>query len=265
MWTVPVREVGLGRYSRIFHLSHTHCGTAPFFTRSRLNWSQGWHKICSNVPGQMCRRVSISYPGYKSQLAPGLTSPFDWIALQKPHSLSPTDWTVVTLKCFSPVGPFCSGESEIWAGELEKYKSIPRQIRMTLTWCLTPGGDSQVTCGTQSSSGPRLIIKRNHWVVWDTVFLMEILPSLKVYVSLLHSALNPSWYSLCTLEHWPLQLSVAFLSGPKILGTQHTNETPMHFLAHIWSYWQGILITRPKRYTYRHSSVLEHDQISENS
>ena len=99
MWTVPVREVGLGRYSRMSH--------SYFFTRPRLNWSHRWHKICSSVLGQLCRRVSISYPGYKSWLAPSPTSPFDWIALQKPHSLSPTDWTVVTLKCFSPVGPFC--------------------------------------------------------------------------------------------------------------------------------------------------------------
>ena len=42
---LTVREVGLGRYSRIFHLSHTHCGTAPFFTRPRLNRSHRWHKI----------------------------------------------------------------------------------------------------------------------------------------------------------------------------------------------------------------------------
>ena len=102
-----------------------------------------------------------------------------WVGLtelQKPRSLSPTDWTVVTLKCFSPVGPFCSGESEIWAVELSKYKSISRQIRMTLTWWLTPWDDTWVTCATQSSSGPRLIIKRNHWVVQQsrTQFFWEI-------------------------------------------------------------------------------------------
>ena len=138
---------------------------------------------------------------------------------------------------------------------------------MTLTWCLTPGGDSQVTCGTQSSSGPRLIIKRNHWVVWDTVFHGDLALFKNLCLSSAPSSHSFLIFSLHLRALATSTLSCILIRAKNIWETAYkwNTKAPLGSMAHVWSYWQGISITRPKRYTYRHSSVLEHDQISENS
>ena len=188
----------VSQYQNFSHLS-------SFFPRPRLNWRHmGEIKlapVCFDKCVDECRSVGKAGLHHSQYVLVGFVA--------KTSLSVTTDWTVVTLKCFSPVGPFCSGESEIWAVELSKYKSISRQIRMTLTWWLTPWDDTRVTCATQSSSGPRLIIKRNHWVVqqsrtqffWEIRFFSYELPP--------HTS---SWCFLCTGR-----LNPRMHSDPKIL------------------------------------------------
>ena len=105
---------------------------------------------------------------WKFSVVARLASGFDWIAVQKAHSLSPADWTVVTLKCFSsPVGPFCSGESEIWgeaSREIQKYfETNPGDTHLMLDtwgWHLSDVSDTIF-------QWPGLIIMGRCWVVFD--------------------------------------------------------------------------------------------------
>ena len=121
----------------------------------------------------LCKEIDLLGCGekWKFSVVARLASGFDWIAVQKAHSLSPADWTVVTLKCFSsPVGPFCSGESEIWGeaeGKIQKYfETNPSDTHLMLDtwgWHLSDVGDTIF-------QRPQLIINRRCWVVFDMFF-----------------------------------------------------------------------------------------------
>ena len=177
----------------------------------------------------LCKEIDLLGCGekWKFPVVARLASGFDWIAVQKAHSLSPADWTVVTLKCFSsPVGPFCSGESEIWgeaSREIQKYfETNPSDTHLMLDtwgWHLSDVGDTIF-------QRPQLIINRRCWVVFDMFFDKKTL--LNMGVPSLHSwrhlSIVLAWYSWCTSH------SAAFLSGPRISRWQNTNEEPVHFI-----------------------------------
>ena len=179
----------------------------------------------------LCKEIDLLGCGekWKFPVVARLASGFDWIAVQKAHSLSPADWTVVTLKCFSsPVGPFCSGESEIWGeaeGKIQKYfETNPSDTHLMLDtwgWHLSDVGDTIF-------QRPQLIINRRCWVVFDLFFDKKLFLT---WVSLLFTLEGTSQlFSLDIPGAHCTSHSAAFLSGPRISRWQNTNEEPVHFI-----------------------------------